>query len=234
MDVVDRARAVDVRNMLVVGVDIETSRRCIEIAQEFSLCAGAAYHPSSVRGWSDEWIEDIDELHVDPHVRAVGETGLDFYWDTSYVEDQKAAFAAHIALAKKHDKALVIHTRDSIDAALETLENDGAPERLIFHCWTGDDAALRRALRLGAYISFAGNVSYSKNDDLRAAARAVPEDRLLVETDSPYLSPKPVRHMKNEPAFVVHVGAAVAAARGVAAEEVAVSTAANAQTVFGL
>ncbi len=219
--------------MLVVGVDRETSGRCIEIAEEFSLCAGAAYHPTSARGWNDGWADAIDEMLQLPHVRAVGETGLDFYWDTSYVEDQKAAFTAHIALAKKHDKTLVIHTRDSIDTALEMLERGGAPDRLIFHCWSGDEPSLQRALGCGAHVSFAGNVSYGKNEALRAAARQVPADRLLVETDSPYLSPKPYRHLKNEPAFVVHVGEAVAAARGVDVEELAALTFTNARVLLG-
>lgn len=169
-----------------------------------------------------------------PIVRAVGETGLDFYWDRSYVDDQKVAFAAHIGLAKKHDKALVIHTRDSIETTLEMLEELGPPERLIFHCWSGDEPSLQRALALGAHVSFAGNVSYSKNDSLRDAARSVPADRLLIETDSPYLSPKPVRHLKNEPAFVAHVGAAVAAARDVDVEELAALTSANARALLGV
>jgi TatD DNase family protein len=165
-------------------------------------------------------------------VRAVGETGLDFYRDWVEPDVQRRAFRDHIALAKRFDKALVIHTRDSIDGVLDELEAAGPPQRLVFHCWSGGDDALRRALALGSYVSFAGNVSFRSAEALRSAAAQVPPDRLLVETDSPYLAPVPHRGKPNEPALVTHVGEAVAAARGEEVETVARVTTANARTLL--
>ena len=220
--------------MIVLGTDVPTSRDAIAITERHGVWAGAAFHPTSVKGWREEWADDIDRLLEGPRVVAVGETGIDLYWDNSYLDDQVAAFRAHIALAKKHDKALVIHTRASVDEALSVLEAESPPRSLVFHCWSGDLSQMDRAVELGSYISFAGNVSFKNADDLRAAARAAPLDRLLVETDSPYLAPVPKRGRENEPAFVTFVGAAVAEARGEPVEEVAAATTANARRLFGL
>ncbi|MFN2389374.1 MAG: TatD family hydrolase [Actinomycetota bacterium] len=233
--VVERAVTAGVDGMVVVGVDPPSSRRALELARAFEpVWAGAAYHPTASAGWQDPWADEIDDLLGTTDVVAVGETGIDLHWDKSFIDDQRRMFAAHIGLAKKHGKALVIHTRDSIYEVLEMLEDVGAPERVVFHCWSGDRIALARALDLGGFVSFAGNVSFKSADDLRAAAAAVPSDRLLVETDSPYLAPVPKRGRPNEPAFIVHVGAAVAAARDETVEEVARVTSANARAVFGI
>jgi len=233
--VMDRAAAAGVSHMLTVGVDAASSRRCADLAREWvSVHAGAAFHPSEAKGWEDSWADAIDELLAGPEVVAVGETGLDLYWDKSYLDDQLRMFARHIELAKSHDKPLVIHTRDSVVEALDALESQGPPARVIFHCWSGPPDALARALSLDAFISFAGNVSYRNAPELREAAAAVPADRLLVETDSPYLAPVPKRGSTNEPAYVVHVGAAVAAARGEEPSLIAELTTANARAVFGV
>lgn len=234
-DVMGRAAAAGVSDMLTVGVDAASSRRCLELARTWEpVHAGAAFHPSEAKGWQDSWADAIDELLTEPEVVAVGETGLDLYWDDSYLDDQLRMLARHVGLAKKHDKALVLHTRESVTETLEALESHGVPSRTIFHCWSGPRAALERALSLGAYISFAGNVSYRNAPELREAAAAVPADRLLVETDSPYLAPVPKRGRPNEPGFVVHVGEAIAEARSEELEEVANRTAANARSVLGL
>lgn len=234
-EVVDRATAAGVQDILCVGVDPGSALRCLELAKSYEgVHAGAAYHPTEAKGWKDSWADAIDELLQAPEVRAVGETGLDLYWDKSYLDDQLRMFASHIALAKKHEKALVIHTRESVGEALDALDGAGAPARVVFHCWSGSSDDLSRALGLGAYISFAGNVSYKNAGPLREAAAAVPRDRLLVETDAPYLAPVPHRGRRNEPAFVMHVGEAVAEARGEEVELVAEQTTANARTVFGV
>ena len=232
---VERARSADVGGILVVGVDAASSRAAVKLAEAWrGIWAGAAVHPSETRGWDESWLDEIEALLEHPRVRAVGETGLDFYWDRSFVEQQLHAFQAHIALAKRHGSALVIHTRDSMDAALEILEGQEPPERLVFHCWSGDDAQLARAVALGAYVSFAGNVSFKTAERLRALARLTPGDRLLVETDSPYLAPVPHRGKPNEPANVRFVGAAVAEARGVTLEEIAETTTRNALDLLDL
>lgn len=221
--------------MLCVGTDAETSRLSLDLAVRFDeVWAGAAIHPSASKGWEPRWADEIDGLLEHPRVRAVGETGLDFHWDTSFLDDQKAMFSAHVELSKKHDKALVIHTRDSVDAALEILERHRPPDRLVFHCWSGDRGQMERALRIGAYISFAGNVSFNKNHALRELARLVPEDRVLVETDTPYLTPVPYRGEPNEPAYVRFVGQAVAAARSVAPDQLAAATTSNARRLLGI
>ena len=219
---------------MTIGIDVASSRASIELAEHHSVYASAGLHPNSALGWDDATERAIEELVAHDRVVAVGETGLDFYRDAAPPEAQEVAFRAHIALAKSCDKTLVIHTRHSIEAALDTLEDLGAPPRLVFHCWSGDEDHLKRALALGSYVSFAGNVSYKSAGDLRAVATLVPSDRLLVETDSPYLAPVPHRGKPNEPAFVADVGAAVAEARGESVATVAEDTSSNARRLFGI
>lgn len=234
-EVLDRARAAGVNGVVTLGVDVTTSRRCAQIAAAHDgVWAGAAYHPSETQGWHASWIADIEVIAQDPNVVAIGETGLDYHWDRSFVGSQQRGFAAHIGLAKRLGKALVIHTRDSVREALDILNHAGPPERLAFHCWTGETDDLKDALELGAYISFAGNISYKSAPELREAARLVPEDRLVVETDSPYLAPEPHRGKPNEPAYVAAVGGAVAAARDQDVEAVAATSTRNARRLFAL
>lgn len=229
-----RASEAGVTGVLVVGVDPATSERALELARHDGVWAGAAFHPSEVKGWKDEWAEDVSVFLEEDNVVAVGETGIDLYWDDTYLDDQRAAFDAHIALAKRYDKALVIHTRNSLHETLQILSSAGPPDRLVFHCWSGDRMQLRRALDLGAYISFAGNVSFKNAQDLREVAREVPSERLLIETDTPFLTPAPHRGTRNEPAYVVLVGTALAEARREDVEDVARLTTANAYRLFGL
>lgn len=234
LQALERAENAGLAGICVLGTDLASSRAAAETARRESVWAGAAFHPTSAKGFEASWMEPIEELLADRSVVAVGETGIDLYWDKSYLEAQVAAFEAHIGLAKRRDKALVIHTRDSVDVALDVLGRLGAPDRLVFHCWSGNGDQLERALRLGSFISFAGNVSFKKSDELRALAGKIPRDRLLVETDAPYLAPEPHRGRTNEPSFVAHVGAAVAAARGETEAETAELTTANALRFFGL
>ena len=232
-DIVQRARDAGVVNMLVVGIDGASSDVAVDIAGEHDLVAAAGVHPNS----ADEFEESKDEiarLVGNERVVAVGETGLDFYRDSCPEEVQRGAFRAHIDMAKVADKALVIHTRESVDAALEELESAGAPDRFVFHCWSGDAGQLKRALAIGGFISFAGNVSFKGADDLRDLAGSVPRDRLLVETDSPFLSPMPWRGRPNEPCRVVQVGEAIARARGESSQEVSALTYENACRLFAL
>jgi len=233
-EVLRRARGALVNDVLSLGLDAETSQQVRDLTVNEGVWAGAAFHPSETKGWQDSWIEPIDRLLEDPKVVAVGETGIDHYWDRDFDSDQEAAFKAHIQLSKKHDKALVIHTRDSLDVTLAIVDDAGPPERLVFHCWSGDAEQLRRALELGSYISFAGNSTFKKNGALRELAAAVPSDRILIETDSPYLTPEPHRGKSNEPAFVSNVGAALAEVRRDEVAAFAEMTTQNARTLFGL
>ncbi|MGH2748436.1 MAG: TatD family hydrolase [Actinomycetota bacterium] len=233
-DIVARARAAGVEDVVTIGIDFESSRISAALASEYPIWAAVGVHPNEASDWEDDAAREIEELLGSDRVVAVGETGLDFYRDRAPRDVQTAAFKDHISLAKRHDKALIIHTRDSVGAAVDVLEQENPPERVVFHCWSGDADELRRALALGAFISFAGNVSFKGADNLRAFAEAVPDDRLLIETDAPFLTPVPHRGTSNEPSYVPLVGAAVAAARSVTAEAVAKRTGANARTLFGL
>ncbi len=231
---VARARAVGVSGMLTAGIDVGSSERSTELASSDGVFAAVGVHPNSATGWNGDSRARIEALLGRPDVVAVGESGLDFYQDEAPRAVQEEAFAEHIELAKRWDKALIVHTRDSVDAALDLLGSAEAPERVVFHCWSGNAPQLERALTLGAFISFAGNVSFPKSEELRAAARLVPEDRLLVETDSPFLAPVPHRGRRNEPGNVVFVGAAIADARLIGPQEIEIMTSRNARVLFGL
>lgn len=233
-NLMQRAEDAGVHGLVSLGTDVGSSRRCITIAHEFGVYAGAGVHPNDAGEWGDESAAGIEELLADARVAAVGETGLDFHRQEVPADRQRAAFAAQIEMSRRHGKALVIHTRNSAPEALDMLESQGPPERFVFHCWSGDEAALRRAVALGAFVSFAGNVSFRSAGDLRAAVALVPGDRLLVETDAPFLAPEPRRGRPNEPANVVHVGRAVAGALGAEVDAVARTTAANAAALFGV
>jgi TatD DNase family protein len=229
-----RARAHGVTKVLTAGVDIASSERSVELSSAEGVYAAVGIHPNSATQWSDSAQSRIEELVARPEVVAVGESGLDFYRDEAPRDAQEEAFSAHIELAKRHGKALVIHTRDSVDAAMTMLESLGPPQRFVFHCWSGDTAQLQRALDLGGYVSFAGNVSFPSAEGLRALSTRVPDDRLLVETDSPYLTPVPHRGRRNEPGNVVLVGSAVAEARGAGVEDIELITSRNACKFFGI
>jgi TatD DNase family protein len=233
-DVVARARAAGVAEMLVAGTDLDTSRSALSLAASEGIYAAVGVHPNELHRWDDATGAELEDYLVQPEAVALGETGLDFYRDTSSVDRQRHAFIAHIDLARRFDKAIVVHTRASIAEALDLLEATGPPERVVFHCWSGGLRHMERALELGAFISFAGNVSFRKAADLRGLAALVPDERLVIETDAPYLTPEPSRGRPNEPALVALVGAVVAEVRGVALDRLAETTTANARRLFAL
>jgi len=226
--IIERAAAGGVSGMLTLGTDLASSERAVALSARPGVWAGVGVHPNSADEWEDAVATRITDLLAHDKVAAVGETGLDFYRDRVPPATQKEAFAAHVELAKQHGKALVIHTRDSVEAALDLLEHAGPPKRLVFHCWSGEESHLTRALAVGGYISFAGNVSFPSSEGLRKLAGMVPDDRLLVETDSPFLTPVPHRGRPNEPRNVAFVGVAVAEARGVDSHSLAETTTNNA------
>ncbi|MCA1705384.1 MAG: TatD family hydrolase [Actinobacteria bacterium] len=233
-DVIAEARAAGVMEMVTVGLDEESNQRCVELTVEEGIYAAVGVHPNSATGWNDQTSTSFERLLSDPRVVAVGESGLDFYRDWAPQDDQRRAFLAHIELAKRYDKALVIHTRDSLPATLDVLETESPPERFVLHCWSGTEVDLGRARALDAYVSFAGNVSFKSAEALRAVVPLVPEDRLLIETDSPFLTPVPHRGKPNSPAHVVHVGAALAGCLGATQDEIAELTTTNARRFFAL
>jgi TatD DNase family protein len=232
--VIARARAAGVAEMLVAATDLATSRSALSLAATNGIYAAVGVHPNESHRWDDATGNQLEDHLRHSEAVALGETGLDFYRDSSPVARQRHAFIAHIDLAHRFERALVVHTRDSIDDALDVLESAGPPDRVVFHCWSGRLQQLERALELGAFISFAGNVSFRRAADLRGLAALVPDDRLVIETDAPYLAPEPHRGRPNEPALVALVGAVVADVRGVAIERLAQTTTANARRLFGL
>ena len=231
---IEDAGAAGVQTMLTVGIDPRSNLRSIELAERPNVWAAVGIHPNSSSGWNATILGELRSVAGDPNVVAIGESGLDFYRDHATPDDQGRAFSAHIALAKELDKALVIHTRASLPEALDQLAAEGPPPRFVFHCWSGDERDLERALEMDAYVSFAGNVSFKSAEPLRRIVPLVPEDRLLIETDAPYLTPEPHRGKPNSPAKVAHVGAAIARVLEVSDEEIATRTTRNARRAFGL
>ena len=229
-----RARAAGVDGLVTMAIDSQSSMESLRIAQRYDVFCSAGVHPNSATEYGPDARARIEELLTEKRVVAVGETGLDFYRDRAPVDAQRRSFLEHIELAHEYNRALIIHTRDSVDAALEMLRAAGPPKRLVFHCWSGDLPQLNDAVEEGAYISFAGNVSFKNADDLRSVAREVPLDKILVETDSPFLAPVPHRGKPNEPAYVADVGAALAATLDLAVEDLATRTTSNARALFGL
>ena len=232
--VLARARAAGVEGFVVVGTDLATSRAAVALAAAHpDVSATVGLHPHDADRLGAEW-DDLAALAATPGVVAVGEAGFDLHYRNSPVDDQEAAFRAQVRLAHALDLALVIHSREAWDETFRVLTEEGVPARTVFHCFTGGAAEAERALALGAALSFSGIVSFRSADDVRAAAACCPPERMLVETDAPYLAPVPHRGRENEPALVGAVGAALAAAVGRSPASVAASTAAAARHWLGL
>ena len=231
---IQRAREAGVTAMVVVGTDVASSREAVELAgRHGDVFATVGLHPHDASRFDDEWVALVDLANA-PNVVAIGEAGFDYHYLHSPADAQDATFRAHIRLAHALDRALVIHSRDAWDDTFRVLADEGAPARTVFHCFTGGPHEAERALDLGASLSFSGIVSFKSADDVRGAAALCPPDRLLVETDAPYLAPVPHRGKENEPAFVGDVGAALAAAVGRDLATVAEQTATVTRRIFAL
>jgi len=229
---IERAREAGVTAMVCVGTDLETSRQAIDLAARHpDVRATVGLHPHDASKLGDEWAR-LEALAESGEVVGVGETGLHFHYLHSPAAEQEAAFRAQIQLAKRLDRALVVHSRDAWHDTFRVLADERPPSRTVLHCFTGGPGEARRALDLDAFLSFSGIVTFPGADEVRAAAGITPLDKLLVETDAPYLAPVPRRGRENEPALVSLVGGAVAAAAGQAEAEIAERTAANAAVVF--
>ncbi|MEP6623746.1 MAG: TatD family hydrolase [Acidimicrobiia bacterium] len=230
--IADRARAAGVDWMVCVGTDLATSEAAIALAEHRDdVRATVGLHPHDAVHLDAQWPE-LCRLARHPVVVAIGEAGLDHHYEHSPGPDQAAAFRAQIRLAHELDRALVIHTREAWDETFAILDDEGIPRRTVFHCFTGGPDEAAACLARGAHLSFSGIVTFKNAGDVRAAAAAVPADRMLVETDSPYLTPVPFRGQVNEPARVTDVGAGLATATGQTSEAVAQQTARVADLVF--
>jgi len=236
----ERAASVGVAGAVQVGTDVATSRWSADVAaREPRLLAAVALHPNEApeleaSGALDDALAVIDELAARPRVRAIGETGLDFYrTDEAGRPAQFRAFEAHIDIAKRHGLALQIHDRDAHDDVVATLRRVTAPERTVFHCFSGDESLARLAADEGWYCSFAGNITFKNAENLREALRALPSDRILVETDAPYLTPAPLRGRPNAPYLVPHTARFMAEVLGVDLDEFCAQLASNTVAVYG-
>ena len=228
-DVIARARAAGVTKMITVGCDAATTASAIETAREYDgIYATAGLHPHEATFGVDSILGFLD----DPQVIAIGECGLDYYYDHSARDVQRTAFAAQIQLAHHRKLPLIIHTRDAWADTFDVLAAEGVPDRTVFHCFTGGPDEAKHCLDLGAYLSFSGIVTFKSATELHAAARMCPQHRILAETDSPYLAPVPHRGRTNQPAFVTHVVEALAVLRATTTESVRRAIAMNAHLAF--
>jgi TatD DNase family protein len=231
-DALAAAVAAGIGRIICVGTDAPQSEKAIEVARDHpgTVWATVGLHPHDAKNG----VDGIVGLLGAPEVVGIGECGLDYHYDHSPREVQREAFATQIRLAHEHDLALVIHTREAWDDTFAILRAEGVPERTVFHCFTGGPEEARRCLDLGTSLSFSGIVTFKTAGDVREAAALAPLDRILVETDAPFLTPVPHRGRPNGPAYVPIVGAAVAAAKGLRVEDVEAATWANTAALFAL
>jgi TatD DNase family protein len=232
-ELVAAAAAAGVVRMLTVGIDGASCRAALATAEDFpQVYAAVGRHPNAAKGFDDADLAELQALAAHERCVAIGETGLDFYREGAPAEDQQRAFAAQIALARETDKPLVIHSRAADSQTLAQLAAEADGVRVVMHCFSMPER-LQECLERGYAISFAGNVTYKSAGELAAAAKLVPEERLLVETDAPYLTPQVVRSERNQPAFVAHTLAFIAELRRVDLEQLGAAVERNAAAVFG-
>ncbi|MEA2555911.1 MAG: TatD DNase family protein [Actinomycetota bacterium] len=230
--VVEAARAAGVERIICVGIDVETSRRSLELAESIpGVFATAGMHPHDASAFDATASTRIEELLHDPRVVGVGECGLDYFRMLSPVDDQLRTLRTHISLSNESAKPMVVHVRDAWEDTLRVLD-EGSAEHVVIHCFSGDADIARECAARGYHLSFAANVTYPKNDHLRQAAAAVPQDRLLTETDSPFLSPQATRGRPNHPGNVQAVIAELASARNELPSDITAATGANARDAF--
>ncbi|MGV0868791.1 TatD family hydrolase [Corynebacterium kalidii] len=237
----DRAAAVGVRGVCTVGDGIEEAEQALALAQEDDrVVAACAVHPTKAQELTDEVRERLRALVADPRCVAVGETGLDTYWithdpgRTAPLDVQEEALRWHMDLAAEVGKPLMIHNREADDDLMRVLADAPSGLTVMLHCFSSPVDVAVEAVERGYYLSFCGNVTFRRNEELRQAAARVPADRILVETDAPYMTPEPFRGARNEPAFVGYTARLLAEVRGVDADEFAATVSANARRLYGL
>jgi TatD DNase family protein len=246
VDSLRRAASAGVASVVCIGTDVGTSTEALDLARAAhsgslgiglpEIWATAGLHPHEASQGTEAVFSLVDEVlgHPDGSLVGIGECGLDYFYEHSPRPDQRRAFAQQIGLAHRTRLTLVIHARDAWDDLFSILRTEGVPTRTILHCFTGGPAEQERCLEAGLFVSFSGIVTFKNADALREAATTCPDDRLLIETDSPFLAPVPHRGTSNEPGFVPLVGAAIAKLRGVEPAAIARSSAAAARRAFAL
>ncbi|SOD70345.1 TatD DNase family protein [Jatrophihabitans sp. GAS493] len=233
-EAMQKARTVNVTKVITVGDTIASSRWCVQAAREHpDVFAAIAVHPTEISGMSERDYAELEELAADENVVAIGETGLDYYWDRTTPAEQQEHFRRHIDLAKRTGKPLMIHDREAHEDVLAILEAEGAPNQVVFHAFSGDEVMARTCVERGFVLSFPGVVTFTNAPALRAAAAVTSLDHILVETDAPFLSPQPFRGRPNAPYLVPYTLTSLAGTVGVSVEELAQAIVRTGQRVFG-
>ncbi len=235
-EVLKRAREAGTERIVAISSSLSSSANTIEIARSNeNIYAAVGIHPHNASTTNEEVIRELESFIEEPKVVAVGETGLDYFYMNSEKDVQIKSLIEHIKLGKKHELPIVIHVRDADEDLTEILKKEDVSSKTgVIHCFTGGYEQAEVYLDLGFYISFSGIVTFKKSEENREAAKNIPDDRILVETDSPYLAPVPHRGKTNEPSYVRHVAETVAQVRGVTLEELAEITSANTKRLFNL
>ncbi|MCH7974643.1 MAG: YchF/TatD family DNA exonuclease, partial [Bacteroidetes bacterium] len=235
-DVLNRAKEEGIDNILIPATDIATSKEVIGLTGKYDFIYGAVgVHPHDSENWDKSWINELKELAAHNKIKAIGEIGLDYYYDFSPVEKQKEAFRDQIELAIELNLPIVVHTRESDDDIYEIIKSyKDTNLKAQFHCFSGDKEKAKRLLDRGHYISFTGNITFKKADELREVVKYIPLNKLMIETDSPFLTPVPHRGKRNEPAYVKLVGEQIAEIHNMSLEDVGRVTSYNAFKFFGI
>jgi TatD DNase family protein len=236
--VVERALAAGVERIIVPAIDLHNCPTVLHLAGTYpSVYAAVGVHPNSTSGWQDEWLTDIRKHARHKKVVAIGEIGLDYYWDKSSQQEQHQALRTQLALAAELDLPVILHNRESSTDLIRLISSspvNGRSRPGVLHSFSASWETAKAALDLGFYIGFTGPITFKKADDLRIVAARVPLDRILIETDAPFLAPQPRRGKRNEPAFVRFTAERLAALRKIDYDEFTQQTTVNAVTLFGL
>ena len=237
-EVVERAAAVGVIHIIVPSIDLDNIAAVLTLTDRFpGVFAAVGVHPNSAVGWRDDWINELKKLARHPKVLAIGEIGLDYYWDKTPANTQRLALARQLELAAELSLPVIIHNRSSSDdviALLAASPLNGRERPGVLHSFSGDWATAEAALAMGFYLGFTGPITYKKADELRDIAARVPLDRIMIETDAPFLAPHPNRGKRNEPAYVRLVAECLAEVRGLSLPQIAAATTSNALRLFGI
>ncbi len=235
--VVARSKAAGVVGWLTVGTDMQENRKAVELADKYeNMYAAVGIHPHDAKDVTAETLAQLKELALNEKVVAIGETGLDFHYNLSPHHDQKRAFAAHLNIAAELNLPVIIHCREAFEETMQVLDNHaGRVKKIVFHCFSGSAEQAKIVLDYGFYISFTGVVTFKNAEVTRQAAKVVPTDRLMLETDCPYMSPEPMRKQKiNEPALMLHTAEYLAELKGMDPADFADAVTATSKTFFAL
>jgi TatD DNase family protein len=241
--VIEAAAKAGVTRIIIPAVDVETSKQAIDLSQQYAgIFAAVGVHPNSTADFNDAILAQIEELSHQPKIIAIGEIGLDYYWDKSPKEKQIAAFKAQLELARQRELPVIIHNRDASDNVMQILEQwvQDVPDSLkqrpgVLHSFSASQEIAERALAIGFYLGFTGPITFNKAEDLRKIARTVPLDKILVETDAPFLTPEPYRgKFPNKPEYIPHIVDRLAVLKNISTEAMAIATTENAIRLFQL